>query len=87
MQNAFRAYEQACAKIPDSLRQDAQEAVMSGDTPMPFGSLDRASIRFYREAMERVYETAVNLMHVPTDCDQQEPIEKEDYGFYMGLTR
>lgn len=87
VQNAFRAYEQACAKIPDSLWQEAQEAVMSGDTPMPFGSLDRASIRFYREAMERVYETAVNLMHVPTDCDQQEPIEKEDNGFYMGRTR
>ena len=31
--------------------------------------------------------TAVNLMHVPTDCDQQEPIEKEDNGFYMGRTR
>ena len=37
--------------------------------------------------MERVYETAVNLMHIPTNCDQQEQIEKENNGFYMGRTR
>lgn len=87
VRNAFEVYERACSEIPEHLRQEARETVMSGDTPMPFGSLDRASIRFYREAMERVYETAVNLMHIPTNCDQQEQIEKEDNGFYMGRTR
>ena len=87
VQNSFQAYEQACVEIPDGLHKEARERVMSGDAPMPVGSLDRESIRFYREAMERAYETADNLMPVPTKCDQQDQTEEEDNGFYMVRTR
>lgn len=87
VQNAFAVYEQACAEIPSDLRKEAREAVMAGDTPMPFGSLDRKSMRFYSEAMERVYETATEIMPIPSDFDRQEQVDEDDNGFYISRTR
>lgn len=54
---------------------------------MPFGSLDRESMRFYSEAMERVYETATEIMPIPSDFDRQEQVDEDDNGFYISRTR
>ena len=87
VQNSFQAYEQACVEIPDGLHKEARERVMSGDAPMPVGSLDRESIRFYREAMERTYETAVETMPVSSDFEQQKQVDEDDNGFYISRVR
>ena len=87
VQNAFQAYEQACAKIPDSLWQEAREAVAFEAVPESPGLFDRETMRFYRDSMERVYETAAKLMPDPIDFDQHEQTKEEDNEFYMGRTR
>ena len=87
VQDAFRAYEQACAAIPNDLRQDAREAVTAfGDSPRPVGEYDSEIMQFYEKSMDRVHKAAVKTMPIPSDFDRQEQVDKNDNGFYRGRT-
>ena len=87
VQDALRAYEQACAAIPNDLRQDAREAVTAfGDSPRPVGEYDSEIMQFYEKSMDRVHKAAVKTMPIPSDFDRQEQVDKNDNGFYRGRT-
>ncbi len=87
VQDAFRAYEQACATIPNDLRQDAREAItIFGDSPRPVGEYDSEIMQFYEKSMDRVHKAAVKTMPIPSDFDRQEQVDKNDNGFYRGRT-
>ena len=87
VQDALRAYEQACAAIPNDLRQDAREAVTAlGDSPRPVGEYDSEIMQFYEKSMDRVHKAAVKAMPIPSDFDRQEQLDKNDNGFYRGRT-
>ena len=93
VQDAFRTYEQACAAIPNDLRQDAREAItIFGDSPRPIGEYASEVIKFYEKSMDRVHKTAVKTMPIPSDFDnqkqddKQEQVAKNDNRFYRGRT-
>ena len=87
VQDAFRTYEQACAAIPNDLRQDAREAItIFGDSPRPIGEYNSEIMQFYEKSMDRVHKAAVKTMPIPSDFDRQEQVDKNDNGFYRGRT-